>query len=212
MAEHVLAMRLALAKHLLVQQQKLRHGEFDQFTPNRLLTGMTAGILGFGGIGRAIARLMRAFGVRIYAINTSGVSSEPTDFLGTLHDLEHVLRQSDVVVVALPLTKATRGLIGKNELAWMKPDAILVNVARVAVLDEEALYTHAKSHPNFLVGIDAWWTEPSYTGRFARNIPSSISLMYWAPHVIQPSLPTSYTASRDTVVESLAIVARHGTA
>jgi phosphoglycerate dehydrogenase-like enzyme len=171
MAEHVLAMTLALAKHLLVEQQKLRHGEFDQFTPNRLLTGMTAGILGFGGIGRATARLMRAFGMRIYAINTSGVSSEPTDFLGTLHDLEHVLRQSDVVVVVLPLTKATRGLIGKNELAWMKPDAILVNVARGAILDEEALYTHAKSHPNFLVGIDAWWTEPFLHGTFHMEYP-----------------------------------------
>ncbi len=60
MAEHVLAMTLALAKHLLVENQKLRNGEFDQFTPNRLLSGMTAGILGFGGIGRATARLMRA--------------------------------------------------------------------------------------------------------------------------------------------------------
>jgi phosphoglycerate dehydrogenase-like enzyme len=68
MAEHVLAMTLALAKHLLVQQQKLRHGEFDQFTPNRLLIGITAGILGFGGIGRATARLMRAFGMRIYRV------------------------------------------------------------------------------------------------------------------------------------------------
>jgi phosphoglycerate dehydrogenase-like enzyme len=107
MAEHVMAMTLALAKRLLVQHQKLRNGEFDQFTPNRALAGMTAGILGFGGIGRATARLMRAFGMRIYAINHSGTSSEPVDFLGTLHDLEQVLRQSDVVVVSLPLTKAT---------------------------------------------------------------------------------------------------------
>ncbi len=116
MAEHVLAMTLALAKCLLVEQQKLRYGEFDQFTPNRLLTGMTAGILGFDGIGRATARLMRAFGMRIYTINTSGVSSEPTDFLGSLHDLEHVLRQSDVVVVALPLKKATGGSSGR--MSW----------------------------------------------------------------------------------------------
>src|SRR5205807_4893302 len=151
MAEHVMAMTLALAKRLLIEQQKLKNGEFDQFTPNRMLSGMTAGILGFGGIGRATARLMRAFGMRIYAINTSGTSPEPTDFLGTLHDLEHVLRESDVVVISLPLTKATRGLIGKQELAWMKPDAILVNVARGAIIDEEALYTHVKSHPTFLV-------------------------------------------------------------
>src|SRR5947208_3341006 len=156
MAEHVMAMTLALAKHLLVQQQKLKEGEFDQFTPNRMLSGMTAGILGYGGIGRATARLMRAFGMRIYAINTSGTSSESADFLGTLHDLERVLRESDVVVICLPLTQTTRGLIGEQELAWMKSDAILVEVARGALLEDEALYRHVKTHRNFLLGIDAW--------------------------------------------------------
>src|SRR6266852_2646836 len=171
MAEHVLAMTLALAKRLLVEHQKLQQGEFDQFTPNRSLAGMTAGILGFGGIGRATARLMRAFGMRITAINTSGTSPEPTDFLGTLHDLEHVLRESDVVVISLPLTKATRGLIGKEQLAWMKAEAILVNVARGAILDEEALYTHVKSHPAVLVGIDAWWSEPFLHGSFRMEYP-----------------------------------------
>ena len=171
MAEHVLAMTLALAKRLLVENQKLRNGEFDQFTPNRLLAGMTAGILGFGGIGRATARLMRAFGMRIFAINSSGTSPEPTDYLGTLHDLEHVLRESDVVVISLPLTRATRGLIRKQQLAWMKQDAILVNVARGAIIDEEALYTHVKSHPTFLVGIDAWWTEPFLHGTFRMEYP-----------------------------------------
>ncbi len=171
MAEHVLAMTLALAKHLHVQQQKLKEGEFDQFTPNRMLSGKTAGILGYGGIGRATARLMRAFGMRIYAINTSGTSSELVDFLGTLRDLERVLRESDVVVICLPLTRTTRGLIGRRELALMKPDAILVNVARGALLDEEALYTHVKSHPSFLLGIDAWWTEPFLHGHFHMEYP-----------------------------------------
>ena len=166
MAEHVLAMTLALAKHLPVQQQKLKQSQFDQFTPNRMLSGMTAGILGYGGIGRATARLMRAFGMRIYAINTSGSSSEPADFVGTLRDLERVLRESDVVVLSLPLTRTTRGLIGERELGWMKPDAILINVARGALLEEGALYTHVKSHPDFLLGIDAWWTEPFLAGQF----------------------------------------------
>jgi glycerate dehydrogenase len=171
MAEHVMAMTLALAKRLLIENQKLRNGEFDQFTPNRLLSGTTAGILGFGGIGRATARLMRAFDMKIYAINHSGTSSEPTEFIGTLRDIEHVLRASDVVVISLPLTKATKGLIGKEELAWMKPDAILINVARGAILDEEALYNHVKSHPTFMVGIDAWWTEPFLHGTFRMEYP-----------------------------------------
>ena len=171
MAEHVMAMTLALAKRLLLEHQKLRNGEFDQFTPNRSLSGMTAGILGFGGIGRATARLMRAFGMHIYAINQSGTSAEAADFMGTLQDVEHVLRASDVVVISLPLTRATRGLIGKKELAWMKPDALLVNVARGAIIDEEALYTHLQSHPTFMAGIDAWWIEPFLYGRFHMDYP-----------------------------------------
>jgi glycerate dehydrogenase len=171
MAEHVMAMTLALAKRLLIENQKLQRGEFDQFTPNRQLYGMTAGILGFGGIGRATARLMRGFGMRIIAINQSGASSEPADFLGSLDDLPRLLRESDVLIVSLPLTKATRGLIGSQQLSWMKPDAILVNVARAAILDEEALYHHVRSYPDFRLGTDVWWAEPFRHGRFHLEYP-----------------------------------------
>ena len=171
MAEHVMAMTLALAKRLLLEHQKLRNGEFDDTPLKRSLCGTTAGIIGFGGTGRATARLMRAFGMKIYAINQSGKSTEPTEFIGTLHDLEHVLRACDVVVISIPLTRATKGLIGKDELAWMKPDAILVNTARGAILDEEALYTHLKNHPTFLAGIDTWWIEPLRGGTFRMEYP-----------------------------------------
>lgn len=171
MAEHVLAMTLALAKRLLVENEKLKHGKFDQLTLNRELAGMTAGILGFGGIGIATAHLMRAFGMRVFAINSSGVSPEPVDFIGTLHDLEHVLRESDVVVISIPLTTESRGLIAQQQLEWMKPDAILINVARGAIIDEEALYNHVRSHPSFLLGIDAWWTEPFRQGTFRMEYP-----------------------------------------
>jgi len=171
MAEHNLAMTLALAKRLLIEHQKLRNGIFDDTTLNRSLYGARAGIIGFGGTGRATARLMRAFGMHIYALNQSGKSAEPTEFIGTLHDLEHVLRSCDVVVLSLPLTRATQGLIGKNELAWMKPDAILVNSARGAIIDEEALYIHAKNHPTFMVGIDTWWEEPLRGGTFRMGYP-----------------------------------------
>ncbi len=171
MAEHVMAMTLALAKRLLIGHQKMRNGEFDDTTLNRSLFGATAGIIGFGGTGRATARLMRAFGMRIYAINQSGTSSEPADFVGTLNDLERVLQESDVVVISLPLTRTTKGLIGKNELTWMKPDAMLVNVARGAIIDEEALYIHLQNHPSFLAGIDTWWIEPLRGGAFRMEYP-----------------------------------------
>jgi phosphoglycerate dehydrogenase-like enzyme len=171
MAEHILAMTLALAKRLLVSHSKLAVGEFDHRTPNRMLSGLVAAMLGFGGIGRAGARLLQGLDMKIYAINTSGQTSEPVDFIGTLHDLEHVLRSSDVVIVAMPLTRRTRGLLGGRELSWMKPDAILINVARGEIIDERALYGHLKKHPTFRVGIDAWWIEPLRHGEFRINYP-----------------------------------------
>jgi len=171
MAEHVLAMTLALAKGLFREHQKMAWGEFNQAKLNRMLLGSVCGILGFGGIGRAVARLMRSFGVRIHAVNTSGKGDEPVEFIGTLKDMKQVLAASDIVVISLPLTRTTRGLIGKRELEWMKPDAILINVARGAIVDEQALYEHLVRRPGFMAGIDAWWSEPFAQGEFRVNYP-----------------------------------------
>jgi glycerate dehydrogenase len=171
MAEHVMAMTLALAKNLIREHQNLSNGAFNQSRPNRMLRGMVCGILGFGGIGKATATLMRSFGMRIIAMNTTGRTEEPVEFIGTLRDLQYVLSSSDVVVVSLPLTKVTRGLIGKRELAWMKNDAIFINVARGAIINEVALYERLKEHPGFKAGIDAWWIEPFTHGVFTTNYP-----------------------------------------
>jgi phosphoglycerate dehydrogenase-like enzyme len=171
MAEHVLAMALALAKRLVVEHENLAHGEFNQGVQNQALRGATCGILGFGGIGQATACLMQAIGMKIFALNRSGRTQKTVDFIGTLDDLERVLRVSDVVVVALPLTATTRGLIGGKELGWMKPDVILINVARGAIIDEEALYEHLKSRRGFRAGIDAWWVEPFLHGGFRLDHP-----------------------------------------
>jgi glycerate dehydrogenase len=183
MAEHVLAMALALAKNLLREHQNLIRGEFHQSAMNRQLAGSVCGILGFGGIGRATARLMRGLGLQIYAVNTSGRTDEPVEFIGTLKDLKHVLSSSDVVSISLPLMKATRGLIGKRELGWMKPDAILINVARGAIIDEEALYEHLRSHPRFQTGLDVWWIEPFGSGEFRTTYPVlSLPNILGSPH------------------------------
>ena len=171
MAEHVLAMTLAMEKSLFQEHQKMARGEFNQSRLNRRLRGSVCGILGFGGIGRAVARLMRSFGVRIHAVNTSGKTDEPVEFIGTLKDMKQVLSTADIVVISLPLTKATRGLVGKRELEGMKPDAVLINVARGAIIDERALYEHLVSHPGFMAGIDAWWIEPFTQGEFRVNYP-----------------------------------------
>ena len=88
MSEHIVAMALAAAKRLFIEHDKLKRGEFNQRSPNWMLRGGVCGILGFGGVGVATARLMRAFGMRIHAINRRGVSDEPADWIATTELLD----------------------------------------------------------------------------------------------------------------------------
>jgi phosphoglycerate dehydrogenase-like enzyme len=149
----------------------MTRGEFGMWKPVLTLDGAVCAVLGFGGIGKATGRLMRAFGARIHAVNTSGRTTEPVDFIGTLADLDQVLAEADVLVIALPLTRSTRGLIGAHELGLMKTAAILVNVGRAAIVGERALYEHLRDHPGFCAGLDAWWHEPAPGAEFSTGYP-----------------------------------------
>lgn len=171
MAEHVLAMALALAKRLPQNHDGLARGAFDQETMNLAVRGSVVGILGFGGIGQASAELFQAFGARIHAINRSGKTDRPVEFIGTPADLDALLSVADVLVISLPLTRHSRGLIGRRELSLMKPTAILVNVARAAIIDEDDLYEHLRVNPGFSAGIDTWWQEPLGHGSFQTHRP-----------------------------------------
>ena len=112
-----------------------------------------------------------------------GRADETADRAGTLADLHDMLAAADIVVVTLPLTRTTRGLIGSRELGLMKPDAILVNVARGAIVDEDALFEHLKAHPDFGAGIDTWWDEPEPGQPFRPRLPFlSLPNVVGSPH------------------------------
>jgi len=194
-AEHVLALTLALAKNLFPKYKLLCDGRFDRSGFNRELKGGICGIIGYGANGRKISKLMRAIGMKVYAINRSGKTDAAVDFMGTVMDLRKVLQAADVVVVTTPLTRETRNLLGKKELEWMKPDAILINVGRGDVIDQQALYTHLRSNPDFRAGIDTWWSEPTGQETFKLDYPFfDLPNIVGSPHVadhVPNSIPNS---------------------
>ena len=171
LAEHVLALTLCLAKSILPRHQELAKGNFNQSVYNKGLQGRICGIIGMGGNGAAIARLMQAVGMQVHGINRSGTSPVPLDFVGTSADMDILLRRSDVLVLTPPLTKETHNLIGRRELQRMKPDAILINVGRGKLVNQQALYDHLKATPTFGAGIDTWWSEPGSSEGFKIDYP-----------------------------------------
>jgi glycerate dehydrogenase len=123
--------------------------------PIRELTGLTLGIVGWGELGRAVAGIAQAFGMRIEIANRPGEAAAP----GRL-DLKQLLATADVVSLHCPLTDSTRGMIGAAELSLMKPNALLINTARGGLIDSAALAAALKAGRLGGAGIDVLPHEP----------------------------------------------------
>lgn len=125
------------------------------------VAGTTLGIVGLGGIGRAVAERAGALGMRVVALRRSGREAPPgVELLAGPDALDHLLERSQALVLALPATERTRGMIGAAELARLPPDAVLVNIARGSVLDEEALVDALRRGALRGAALDVFATEP----------------------------------------------------
>ena len=141
-AEHVFAMMLSHARSLPIYLDADRRGDWDRGPANTMtaLQGRTMLVVGLGGIGSEIAMRADAFNMRVLATARTARPAPPyVDELGTAPDLDRLLPEADVVVLAVPLTDETRGMINLETIARMKDGAWLVNIARGAVVDTDAL-------------------------------------------------------------------------
>ena len=165
-AEFVMAALLARHVPLHDADSALRQGEWKYFAgrPGALRTELgsqTMGLVGFGHIAKTLASRAKAFGMKVLVANRSAVQSSQVDQYFSLDHLKDFVTACDVVVVTLPLTEQTRSLINANELAAMKPKAVLVNVGRGLVIDEQALFEALQHKQIGGAIIDTWYQYPN---------------------------------------------------
>ncbi|MDP6692647.1 MAG: 2-hydroxyacid dehydrogenase [Alphaproteobacteria bacterium] len=151
------------------------------------LSGMTIGCLGYGNIGRAIARRALAFDMKVMALtqNPRPLQPEP-HFLGGYGDLAKLLEEADFLVICCPLSEQTRGIISKEQLAAMKSSAVVINVARGHIADEDALYAALKDGVIGGAVLDTWYQYPSAdnpTIRPSRRPYHELDNVLMTPHI-----------------------------
>ena len=164
--QHAWAMILSLNQHLAAYARVAADGTWIKNEesallayPIRELAGLTLGIIGWGTLGRGVANIAEAFGMRVIVGNRPGAAPDPKRVAP-----EELLRAADIVSLHCPLSAATRGMIGARELELMKPDALLINTARGALVDGHALAAALKARRLGGAGIDVLPQEPPIDG------------------------------------------------
>jgi len=162
-SEYVLGAMLAFAKGFMRAMRSQMDARWSAYPPQEL-EGQTVGIVGMGAIGSRVAELSHAFGMRVLAIRRSverrTPGEGPVDELLPPTGLPYLLTESDYVVLAVPLTPESTRLIGEAELRAMKPSAVLINIARGAVIDEGVLIRALKEHWIGGAALDVFEREP----------------------------------------------------
>jgi phosphoglycerate dehydrogenase-like enzyme len=193
-AEYVLAAAVVLRRDFLAQDRSLRRdvwatSVYDDAIPQaKTLREARVGFVGFGHIGQFAWELFRAFGSSGAAVTGSGRVDAATHGLrwaGDVARLDPLLRESDVVVVSAPLTKATTGMIGAERLRALGPDGVLINVGRGPLVDERALFDALRTGDIRAAAVDVWYRYPAEpgTGTAPGNLPfGELANLLMTPH------------------------------
>jgi phosphoglycerate dehydrogenase-like enzyme len=162
-AEATVGWMIALTHHFRIKDQLVRTGRWDERSKymGRELRDRTFGAIGLGGIGRAALGLLRGFGMKTPMAFDPYLDARTAEAVGARQvGLDELLSEADFVSIHCPLTKETRGLIGRRELALMKADAYLINTARGGIVDEDALHDALLNHRIAGAALDCFADEP----------------------------------------------------
>ena len=197
-AEHALALMLALTRELPRFDREIRKGAWkDQTHLVRDFCERTVGIVGYGQIGRKAAALAAACGAKV--IIHSRTRGEAPQGMEWEDSLERMLPRVDILSLHCPLTDKTRGMIGEKQLALMKPDALLVNTARGKLIDEPALIAALKGGRLAGAGLDVYATEPPDPANPLLALPNTLC----TPHI---SSTTTHAAAQMGVIAAQNII------
>lgn len=160
-SDHALALIMACMRDIARRDRLVRNGAWNIQRTSYRLCGKTLGLLGFGRISRALARKFSGMGLEKILIYDPYIPQEVCEELGVQKaELEEVLRQADILSLHMPVTEQTRGMIDRRALGMMKSSAILVNSARGALVDDEALIEALEQHKILCAGLDTHNHEP----------------------------------------------------
>ncbi len=179
-SEFVLGLMLMFVKKAPLCFQAKQEKRWERFTAS-LLRSKTVGVVGLGSIGTQVARLARAFGMKVLSVDElRGI--RPARYVDTMlptDKLPQLLAESDFVVLCVPLTSKTRKMVGEKELRAMKPTAYLINIARGGLVDEEALIRALEEKRIAGAGLDVFATEPLPADSRLWELPNVIL----SPHI-----------------------------
>ena len=198
-AEHALALLLAVAREVPRLDRLFRQKGWDQFEPGFELRGKRLGLIGFGGIGARMAELGRALGMEVRAWTRNPSQARARQYGIDFIPLDQLLAESDVLSLHLLLTPETEGLLGAKELDRTKPGVVLINTARAELVDENALVERLQSGRIAAAGLDVFWEEP---------LPADHPLLTLDNAVLTPHVgfntPEAAAAMLDMAIDNLA--------
>lgn len=207
-AEHAITLLMAAAKFIVPMDRALRGHDWTpryQPNPSRLLSGKTALVLGFGAIGRHVARLCRGLGMEVLAVRRSPGSTpaEVSDgvWLAGPEALHQLLPRADAVIICLPHTVATTGLVGAREMGLLPPGAVLVNIGRGPIVDEGALYSALRDGTLYAAGLDVWYSYPPDEHARSHTPPSAYPF-----HELENVVMSPHRAGGSTETEQLRLI------